>query len=156
MKLRHLLIGVFVVAVLLLGVMSVLAQDTIPTPSPVLPPNTESPESILRIVWASLLAGSATIGGSVLVTALVNLAKVIIPASVASGDTLKNVITVVVWIGYSLAIRFGIGEQFKGLADFLVPILVTATPLVGVLIGSAKLYLAARAHNTPIWGYQRT
>jgi Flp pilus assembly protein protease CpaA len=91
----------------------------------------------------------------VFVTALVGLEKMVIPASVASGDTLKNITAVIVWIGYSLAIRFGLGTQFQGLAAVLAPILVTATPLIGVLIGSAKLYLASKTHNVPIWGYQR-
>lgn len=154
---------------LLLGVMAVMAQDVTAEPTavptvevtpeppatPALPSDTETPQDILGIVLATLFAGAATISGSVFVTAVVGLEKMIIPVSIASGDTLKNVTSVIVWIGYSLAIHFGLGTQFQGLASFLAPILITATPLVGVLIGSAKLYLASKEHNVPILGYQR-
>jgi hypothetical protein len=166
MRLRSLLIGLIVIGVLLMGIVSLHAQDTgtsgtgtdvtVTDPTePALPVTTESPEDILRMVWATLFTGAASIAGTLFVTALVNLEKVLIPASVASADTLKNVTSVVVWIGYALAIKFGLGTQAQGLAAIITPILVTATPLVAVLIGSAKLYLAAREHNTPIWGYQR-
>lgn len=169
MRLRNLGIFIVVMIALLLGVMALMAQDVTaeptavptvevtpePPPTPALPPSTETPEDILGIVLATLFAGAATISGSVFVTAVVGLEKMIIPVSVASGDTLKNVTSVIVWIGYSLAIHFGLGTQFQGLASFLAPILITATPLVGVLIGSAKLYLASKEHNVPILGYQR-
>lgn len=164
MRLHNLGIFIVVMIVLLLGVMAVMAQDAPPAATdvptldgstPALPPTTETPQDILGIVLATLFAGAATISGSVFVTAVVGLEKMIIPVSVASGDTLKNVTSVIVWIGYSLAIHFGLGTQFQGLASFLAPILITATPLVGVLIGSAKLYLASKEHNVPILGYQR-
>lgn len=125
-------------------------------PTPALPPTTETPSDILGIVLATLFAGSATIAGSVFVTAVVGVLKMVIPASVASGDMLKNIVSVVVWIGYSLAIKFGLGTEFQGLATFLAPILVTAAPLIGVLIGSSKLYLAAKSANVPIVGYARS
>lgn len=167
MRLQRLVIFIAVMVLLLLGVVSAVADDTPPEvtpvatevapepPTPALPASTETPEDILGIVLATLFAGAATISGSVFVTAVVGLEKMLIPASVASGDTLKNVTSVIVWIGYSLAIHFGLGTQFQGLASFLAPILITATPLVGVLIGSAKLYLASKEHAVPILGYQR-
>lgn len=124
-------------------------------PTPVLPPDTQSPGDILGIVLAALLAGSATVGGSIVVTAVVGVLKMLVPATLASSDTIKNIVSVVVWIGYSVAIKFGLGTQFQNVATFLVPILVTATPLIGVLIGSSKLYLASRAANVPIMGYKR-
>jgi len=130
-------------------------EPPVEPPTPALPPTTETPEDILGIVLATLFAGAATIGGSVFVTALVGVLKMIIPASVASGDTLKNIVSVVVWIGYSLAIKFGLGTEFNGLATFLAPILTTLAPLVGVLIGSSKLYLAAKDAKVPVFGYMR-
>lgn len=126
-----------------------------PPATTALPPDTETPADISGIVLAALFAGSATIGGSVFVTAVVGVLKMIVPQTVASGDMLKNVVSVVTWIAYSLAIHFGLGSQFQGLATFLAPILVSAAPLVGVLIGSSKLYLAASSANVPVWGYQR-
>lgn len=126
-----------------------------PPPTTALPPSTETPADIAGIVLAALFAGAATIGGSVFVTAVVGVLKMVIPASTMSSDTIKNIVSVVTWIGYSLAIKFGLGTQFQGLATFLAPILVTATPLIGVLIGSSKLYLASRAAKVPILGYQR-
>lgn len=169
MRLRNLVILMVVMTALLLGVMAVMAQDT-PTPAatevatdtppttetPALPPTTETPEDILGIVLAALFGGAATIGGSLIVTSVVGILKVVIPASVASGDTLKNITAVVVWLAYSLAIKFGLGTQFQNVAAILAPILTTALPLIGVLIGSAKLYLASKEHNVPILGYQRT
>lgn len=159
----------FLMVFILLGVWAVTihAQDVTPDPSPIvvtaapdpttpaLPPSTETPEDILGLVLATLFAGAATISGSVFVTAVVGLLKTVIPSSVASGDVLKNLVSVVVWIVYSLAIKFGLGTQFQGIAAFLAPILITATPLIGVLIGSSKLYLAAKSANVPIFGYQR-
>lgn len=152
----------FLMVFILLGVWAVTihAQDVTPDPSPIvvtaapdpttpaLPPSIETPEDILGLVLA-------TISGSVFVTAVVGLLKTIIPSSVASGDVLKNLVSVVVWILYSLAIKFGLGTQFQGIAAFLAPILITATPLIGVLIGSSKLYHAAKSANVPIFGYQR-
>lgn len=134
--------------------------EVTPEPPPVdnpgdaLPPNTETPQDIISLIWAALIAGAATISGSVFVTAVVNLEKVILPS--VPGQTLKNVTSVVVWIIYALAIRFGFGSQVQGLAAFIVPILTTATPLVGVLIGSSKLYKSAVETKTFIWGFQRT
>lgn len=127
-----------------------------PPPTEVLPPTTETPSDILGLVLASLFAGSATIAGSVFVTAVVSVLKLFIPSSVASGDLIKNAVAVVTWIIYSLAIRFGVGAEFQGIATFIAPILVTATPLIGVLIGSSKLYLAAKSANVPIVGRART
>ncbi len=163
MKIYRMLFALIVLAVLLLGVVSVSAQDVtaeptitpVDTTTPALPPSTETPEDILGIVWAALFGGAAAIGGSVLVTSIVGIAKMIIPGSVVSGDTLKNIVSVVVWLGYSLAIKFGLGTQFQNVAAILAPILTSALPLVGVLIGSAKLYLASKEHNVPILGYQR-
>lgn len=161
--------------ILLLVIMPVWAQDTptpevptlestalapevtlAPLPTEVLPPATESPEDILGIVFAALFAGSATIGGSVFVTAIVGLLKMVVPASIASGDTIKNVVSVITWIVYSLAIRFGLGTEFSGIATFLAPILTSLVPLVGVLIGSSKVYIAAKNAHVPIVGYART
>lgn len=173
MQFRKFFAALFVSGALMVGV-TVFAQEVtqpapeptavvtdVPTdvpvepPTPALPPTTETPEDILGIVLATLFAGAATIGGSVFVTALVGLEKMIVPTTVASADTLKNVTSLIVWLAYSVAIHFGLGTQFQGLASFLAPILVSATPLVGVLIGSAKLYLASKEHNVPILGYQR-
>jgi hypothetical protein len=165
--------ALFVLAIALLIVFAsawVMAQDTptpeIPTPeatevipveppTPALPPSTETPEDILGLIVATLLAGAATISGSVVVTAIVGVLKMVIPSSVASGDLLKNITSVVVWILYSLAIRFGLGAQFQGLAALIAPILTTAAPLIGVLIGSSKLYLASKNAGVPIFGFQR-
>jgi hypothetical protein len=165
--------ALFVLAIALLIVFAsawVMAQDTptpeIPTPeatevipveppTPALPPSTETPEDITGLILATLFAGAATIGGSVFVTSVVSVLKMIIPASVASGDTIKNVVSVVVWILYSLAIKFGLGTQFGGIATFLAPILTSLAPLIGVLIGSSKLYLAAKSAGIPIVGYSR-
>lgn len=124
-------------------------------PTDALPPKTETPEDIAGLILATLFAGSATIAGSVFVTSVVGVLKMVIPSSVASGDTIKNIVSVVTWILYSLAIKFGLGSQFQGLANVLAPILVTAAPLIGVLIGSSKLYLAAKTAKIPIVGYSR-
>lgn len=167
-------IGIVIGLLTLFPLASIRAQDTptpevptaIPTvevteappvepPTPVLPPDTQSPEDVLGIVLAALLAGSATIGGSIFVTAVVGVLKMVIPTSVASGDALKNIVSVVTWIAYSLAIKFGLGTQFQNVATFLVPILVTVAPLIGVLIGSSKLYLASREAKIPVLGFQR-
>lgn len=167
MRLRMLLMGLLIVAALLVSALVVTAQDVTaePTaiatevpaepPTPALPPTTESPEDILGVVLAALFGGAATIGGSFIVTSIVGVLKMIIPASVVSGDTLKNVTALVVWLGYSLAIQFGLGTQFQNVAAILAPILTSAIPLIGVLIGSAKLYLASKEHKVPILGYQR-
>lgn len=164
MNLRNFGLFIVVIALLCLGVMAVAAQDEpaatetpapIDTTTPVLPPTTETPEDIVGIVLAALFGGAATIGGSLIVTSIVGILKAVIPASVASGDTLKNITAVVVWLLYSLAIKFGLGTQFQNVAAILAPILTTALPLIGVLIGSAKLYLASKEHNVPILGYQR-
>lgn len=127
-----------------------------PPGTPALPDKTETPEDIFGLVVATLFAGAATIGGSVLVTTIVSLLKLVVPTTTASGDTLKNIVSVIVWIAYSIAIRFGFGTQFQGLATFLAPILTALVPLVGVLIGSSKLYLAAKKANVPFFGYSRT
>lgn len=125
-------------------------------PTPALPPNTQSPDEILGIVLAALFGGAATIAGSVIVTSIVGILKLFIPSSVASGDTLKNVVSVVVWIAYSLAIKFGLGTQFSGVATALAPILTALLPLIGTLIGASKLYLAAKSAGVPIVGHART
>ncbi len=124
-------------------------------PTDVLPPNTETPQDILGIVIAALFGGSVTIGGSLFVTALVGLIKMIVPESVISGVALKNIVSLAVWVLYSLAIHFGFGTQFQGVAAWLTPILVSAAPLVGVLIGSHGLYGLAKNAGVPILGYQR-
>lgn len=166
-RLRTFLMGLLIVAALLVSAFAVTAQDVtaeptavvadVPSepPTPALPPTTETPEDILGIVMAALFGGAATIGGSLIVTSIVGILKMIIPASLVSGETLKNVTALVVWLGYSLAIKFGLGTQFQNVAAILAPILTSAIPLVGVLIGSAKLYLASREHKVPILGYQR-
>lgn len=123
--------------------------------TPALPPTTETPEDIIGIVLAALYGGAATIGGSIFVTAVVGVLKLLIPANIASGDTIKNVTSLIVWLLYSLAIKFGFGTQFENVSAILAPILTSALPLIGVLIGSAKLYTAAKAYSVPVWGYQR-
>lgn len=170
-KTMYSLVIAFLLTLTLSSIMK--AQDATPTPevptavptvevtpeppaTPALPDQTEQPEDILGLVIATLFAGAATIGGSVFVTTLVSLLKLVIPSTLVSGDTLKNIVSVVVWIAYSVAIKFGFGTQFQGLATFLAPILTALVPLVGVLIGSSKLYLAAKKANVPLFGYSRT
>lgn len=145
------------------------AQDATPEPTPeatdtpvivepatpALPPETQTPEEIAGIVLAALFGGAATIAGSVIVTSIVGILKLIVPSSVASGDTLKNVVSVVVWILYSLAIRFGLGTEFNGVATAIAPILTALLPLIGTLIGASKLYEAAKSAKVPIVGTAR-
>jgi len=161
---------VLVLIVVILAVLwgTIYAQDstpeapivvTVPAPdtsTPALPPSTETPQDILGLVFATLFAGAATISGSLFVTSIVGVLKMVIPASVVSSDLLKNVVSVIVWIVYSLAIKFGVGTEFQGIASILAPILTTAAPLIGVLIGSSQLYRAAKSHNVPILGYERS
>lgn len=125
-------------------------------PTDALPPTTETPEDIIGIVLAALFGGAATIAGSVIVTSIVSLLKFVIPSSVASGDMLKNIVSVIVWIAYSIAIKFGLGAEFNGISTALAPILTALLPLIGTLIGASKLYLAAKNTNTPILGYSRS
>ena len=138
------------------GGSTVVTDVPVEPPTPALPPLTQTPEEILGIILAALFGGAATIAGSVIVPPIVGILKYIIPASVASGDTLKNVVSVVLWVAYSLAIRFGVGTEFNGVATALAPILTALLPLLGTLIGASKVYLAAKNAKVPIVGYQRS
>jgi hypothetical protein len=166
--------ALFVLAIALLIVFAsawVMAQDTptpeIPTPeatevipveppTPALPPSTETPENIIGIVLAALYGGAATIAGSLIVTSIVSLLKFVVPSTIASGDMLKNTVSVVIWIAYSIAIKFGLGTEFNGVSTAIAPVLTALLPLIGTLIGASKLYQAAKGTNTPILGYSRS
>lgn len=172
MNMRNFFIGLLVVALLLIGVVAIAAQDSTSEPTPVstlvptlpdappatdpLPDQTETPEDIIGIVLAALFGGAASIGGTFVVTSVVGILKLFIPASVASGDVLKNIVSLVVWLAYSIAIKFGLGGDFQNVAAILAPILTTAIPLIATLLGSRQLFLGARNAKIPILGYERT
>lgn len=126
----------------------------IEAPTPVIPPEVEKPEDIIGVVLAALFAGAVTIAGSPFVTVLVSLEKLFAPTSV-SADFLKNTTSVIVWIIYSLAVRFGLGTEFQGIANYITPILVTLVPLIGVLMGSSLVHQAAVATKVPLLSFKR-
>lgn len=129
--------------------------DPPPEESSPLPDTTESPQDILRMIWATLVGGSSGVAGSLFVLSLVAVLKMFLPSSLISAEMLKNVVGVITWIVYSLAVQFGFGTEAQGIARFITPILVTGLPLLGVLVGSPFLYKLSLLHKVPIWGYKR-
>lgn len=148
---RFWLVLTFIFGLFLLTASVVAAQDS----GYVIPPDVMTPDQAGQAGINLVLSIVAAFGGSILTAAIVSLLKLFVPDTVDAG-TIKNVVALVLTVLYWLAVRYGFGEAFTSIANFLVVIIPAGITLYGSFIGSSMLHQQAVAHNAPVLGYQRT
>jgi hypothetical protein len=151
------LIFVFVIIFMLFSMTAIVsfAQDDIPfqPPAPVNQAEAISPLVLYQMVLDLIIAALVIPGAVPVVNVLTSIGKRFIPSSLISASTLAAGLTLIAYIGFWLAVHFGLQTEFEfGLNS----IYQFGTVILG-LVGSQKLahksYKWSAEAKTPILGY---
>ncbi len=123
-----------------------------PVTDPVVPPDVMTPEDSGNLLLVALLTSIAAFANGALTTAFVSVLKMF-----TNWDTvmMRNVIGAALTIIYWIAVRYGFGEMFESVGQFLITAVPAFFQLYGTIVGSSALHRQSVKHDFPVLSYER-
>lgn len=142
---------VLVVCVMLIGV--VFAQDD---PIQIVSTDVSSPINVATMIGQVLLAAIVVPGTAPIITTLTALLKRFVPASVMRSHTIAAALSAIIYVGFWLAVQFGLEAQFELGLESVYQIGALILGLVSARLVSHKIYDWSAQTKLPLLGYKRT
>lgn len=123
-----------------------------PVTDPVVPPDVLTPGDSGNLILTAILTAIAAFAGSALTATIVSVLKMF---TNTDASLLKNVVGAVLTVAYWLAVRYGFGDMFQSVGQFLITFVPAFIQLYGTLVGSAALHRQAVKYHFPLLNYER-
>lgn len=123
-----------------------------PVTDPVVPPDVLAPEDSGNLLLVALLTSIAAFANSALTTTFVSVLKMF-----TNWDAviMRNVIGAALTIIYWIAVRYGFGDMFESVGQFLITAVPAFFQLYGTIIGSSAIHRQSVKHDFPVLSYER-